>query len=251
MRLLIIIVLLYAGNLSAQRQKPPALHKVVYAIDTLFKKQAPLKTTLPSLSQRVAQAAAVCNSSCSALPVRFLSIKAERKTETAVRVQWETAAEANLRGYDVERSLGDLKHFEKAGFVTATGTETSVQAYTFPDGNNFSGTSYYRLRQLDKDGKFLFSKTVAVKGFSRQEGVEVFPNPAHDAAQANIWVKTGGKGTLDLFDANGRQLLQQKLTLSEGSQNIPVNTATLAPGLYFIRVVFPSQNVLSSSFIRQ
>lgn len=100
------------------------------------------------------------------LPVELTSFNAEF-VDNSVRLNWETATEVNNFGFDVERkyqvSSSEYQDWEKIGFVEGNGTTNSPREYSFtddnlPDADNVS----YRLKQIDIDGKYSYSKVVEV-----------------------------------------------------------------------------------------
>lgn len=236
---------------SAQVNRPPQRHRVSYAKDSIFRKPAVQRTVQPSIFARAMGTTSGCNLLCSPLPAKFLSLKAERKSETRVVVKWETANEMNMTGYEVERSLGNATQFEKTGFVPATGETNGSFSYEFPDANDFSGISYYRIKQLDRDGKYSYSKNVAVKGYSKSEGLEIFPNPVQNELQVVITVTNGGPVAIHLLDVNGRLVQQHQRVLSKGGNMFTLSTTALPAGTYFLRTVTPSEKPFSLLFIKK
>jgi len=113
------------------------------------------------------------------IPVELISFTAN-EANNVVSLQWQTATETNNRGFDVERRTN--KTWEKVGFVAGYGTSTETRSYSLNDNvSNVSGnTVYYRLKQIDFDGSFDYSKEIEVtiaggpKEFSISQN---YPNP--------------------------------------------------------------------------
>ena len=78
-----------------------------------------------------------------------------------ILLEWQTSSELNNSGYDIQRRTLTTK-YEKIGFVAGFGTTTETHSYSFVDENIFSGTYYYRLKQIDFDGSFEFSPEVEI-----------------------------------------------------------------------------------------
>jgi hypothetical protein len=91
-------------------------------------------------------------------------------------LEWRTATETNNDGFDVERSL-DGKTFSSIGWVDGQHTTQVEQQYSFTDAAPSAGWNYYRLKQLDLDGKFNFSQLIPV---SVSESLSLYPNPAQN-----------------------------------------------------------------------
>ncbi|AHJ96877.1 choice-of-anchor D domain-containing protein [Hymenobacter swuensis] len=106
------------------------------------------------------------------LPVELVAFTARRQ-EDQVRLAWQTAAEHNSHYFEVQRST-DARSFQKMTTIKAKGTAASYEAYD-PQPIRQS-VAYYRLRQVDRDGKEAFS---AVQVINDQLQLNVYPNPAH------------------------------------------------------------------------
>jgi hypothetical protein len=110
------------------------------------------------------------------LPIDLTYFKAE-KSEDNVTLSWETAWEKNSKEFIVERSA-DLKDFQVIGTLKAAGEAKGRIQYEFIDDSPLAGASYYRLRMVDRDGSFSFSKTLDVIIDSPESRTLVIPNPA-------------------------------------------------------------------------
>jgi hypothetical protein len=112
----------------------------------------------------------------SVLPIELTSFEGKNNGNQN-QLTWATASETQNNGFDIERST-DGSRFEKIGFVAGNGTTSQTQRYTFNDDKSPNGIAYYRLKQLDYDGRFEYSKIVAIaqKG---DNAVSVFPNPSN------------------------------------------------------------------------
>lgn len=111
------------------------------------------------------------------LPVEYLSISATPQDRTVV-LNWETAVEINNEGFVVERSGNGLQ-WQEIGFVPGSGTSEIPIAYQYVDQHPLSGTNYYRLKQIDYDGQYEYSKVLsATIGTDSAAPFRIFPNPA-------------------------------------------------------------------------
>ena len=88
---------------------------------------------------------------------------------------WQTTSESNFSHFEIQRST-DAKSFETIGNLKGKGSENEIVEYTFIDERPFEGLNYYRLKQVDLDNTFEFSKIVSVNVF-RDEKLLVYPNP--------------------------------------------------------------------------
>lgn len=137
------------------------------------------------------------------LPVEWVRFDAAAQPDRTVALQWETGAEANQRFFDIQRS-GDGISFQKIGQKPATG---SGSPYTFTDLRPLAGTNYYRLQQMDFDGKSSFSKTVSAQ-VGGPTGLRVHPSVV--ASGGAFQVSADAPADLDfaLYNASGRRVWQ-------------------------------------------
>ena len=176
-----------------------------------------------------------------ALPVTLVSFTA-RKQEAGVQLSWKTAEEVNASHFEIERSA-DAKIWERIGKVKAKGESRMLEAYTFMDqlpGYSITSTNqlivtsahphiYYRLRQLDLDGSYEYSRLVSVIWEKEGREATLYPNPSVDGHLKIQGVKVQA---YELLDATGRLLETVRFTQ-------PQRTLQLAPttsGVYWLRL---------------
>lgn len=163
------------------------------------------------------------------LPLHMLSFSAVRESEN-VLLQWQTSGEINTSHFEAERS-NDALAFKKIGIVHAAGN-SGTHNYNFTDKAPVKGVNYYRLKQVDTDGRYTYSPVAKIL-FEKYEGaLSVFPNPAGNT----ITIKYTGdqkKIKLTILDLTGSQVMLKELN----NQNIwQANVSGLARGVYTIRV---------------
>jgi hypothetical protein len=154
---------------------------------------------------------------------------------------WTTASEVNSKGFELQRSA-DGTNFTTLDFVNSkaiNGNSAGTNQYTFTDAKPFAGTSYYRLKQMDKDGQFTLSSIVAVKGV-RATNIQlaaVYPNPTTDKLTLSITSPRADKLTLLLSDITGRIVMNQTYQVVIGDNNISLAVSNLSKGSYTIRIL--------------
>ncbi|HEU4472461.1 MAG TPA: T9SS type A sorting domain-containing protein [Flavisolibacter sp.] len=185
----------------------------------------------------------VCSSAPSAatvavngvLPVSFLDVSA-RKEALGNAVRWLVAEEQDVAYYVVERSSDGIS-FAAAGQVAYSPLATSPKQYGFTDAQALAGRIYYRIRQVDLDGKSHFSKTVTVQS-GNDATVNVFPNPAAHSASVYLLADREDRLTLQVIDAGGRTIDEQQVQLGQGANTIPVKVVPrLASGHYHLKII--------------
>lgn len=137
----------------------------------------------------------------STLPVTLTYFTAEQKTNS-VLLKWATAQEINNAYFDIERSV-DGSAFTRVERIQGAGDSNETVEYSFTDNNvPAKGRLQYRLKQVDIDGKFEYSKIVTVVTSAGQRTVNLYPNPVLD--QLNIRLPEGvTKAKLSIFNAAG------------------------------------------------
>jgi hypothetical protein len=134
------------------------------------------------------------------LPVRFLSFNAKAYTDS-VCLFWSTAFEVDNAGFIMQRSGSDSSLFEDIGWLEGHGNSKDSRYYRFTDLHPERGRGYYRIKQIDFNGNYAFSRVLAVEMDQKSgNGFILFPNPVSRGQY--IFVKTGlasGNQTMDVI----------------------------------------------------
>lgn len=143
---------------------------------------------------------------------------------------WETASERNNLGFEIESST-DGQQFSKIGFVPAqtSGNSNSVLKYSFQDNFATAGTTYYRLKQIDKDGKFEYFDVKFIKNpfLTSQNTFKVYPNPV--TSYIDIDGVDAEGISVKLFNTSGTEINR---VLEKGR----LNMSDLDAGIYILRI---------------
>ena len=185
------------------------------------------------------------------LPVTLTSFGVRRLPgATGAEVSWTTATELNSNAFVVERSAQPGEGFVAIGRVGAAGTSSLQHHYTLRDAEAATqpGQLYYRLRQLDADGRATLSPVAVLAAGPTGAGFTLYPNPAPAATQAVTLGTTGASVsgyTVSLYSGLG-QLLNSRV-LSEADAAAPsIHTAGLPAGLYHVVLRDATGHVASS-----
>lgn len=173
------------------------------------------------------------------LPVRLEKFTATKESND-VLVQWTTSEEANVDRYEIEVAVGYTNYqqnkFIKAGQVISRNSSSSQQQYAFTDNEkNKSGVRYYRLKMIDRDGKYTYSEVRPVV-FEGEINWQVYPNPSDGLYSFVYQLTQGAKMTIKIYDINAK-LIKEVSTAADGfvqKQTIDLRSARYAPGLYMI-----------------
>jgi len=170
----------------------------------------------------------------SPLPIELLSFNAVPDGDK-VDIAWETITETNNAYFTVEKSQ-DGKNFTKVIDVPGAGNSTSYRNYAEVDYQPYEGTSYYRLKQTDRNGAYKYFNVVPVN-FKAQRNITVYPNPI--TSKNNLNVKLTGfqnqEVVVVLRDVQGREFVSKIFLTMEGNEVFVVEeTKTLPAGTYII-----------------
>lgn len=174
------------------------------------------------------------------LPVNFLSFDATAG-DKKVMLNWETENEVNNNHFEVERSF-DNNSFKTIGLVMdAINVTENGKGYKYMDNSaelKSQKIVYYRLKQIDHDSRFTYSKVIAVKLQTENKvSMQAGPNPFID--KINIGFDAGTNGTAEIRVTNiaGKTVMVKKYNLSNGYNNLQLNgLGTLSSGMYMVQV---------------
>ena len=123
------------------------------------------------------------------------------------------------------------------GTVRAAGNSAVVRNYNAYDPRPYSGFNFYRIKQIDKDGKFKYSKTVNVKINTSKTGVSVLANPFHNALTVDFFSSKDEVIKARLVDITGKQVAVEKWSISTGNTRKDfTNVGGLQQGMYILTV---------------
>jgi Secretion system C-terminal sorting domain len=170
---------------------------------------------------------------CAPLPISLKNFNANQRNGK-VALTWETDQENNNDGFEVQRRLGNGK-YETIAFVDskAIGGTGGSNSYSFDDNLSAANTvAYYRLRQVDLDGRSGFSEIRSIRNGSKQISVSVYPNPSRGTTNVSI---PEGSGIMDisLNDLTGKSVQRWN---SVNMRSLQLNN--LKPGIYMLRIDF-------------
>ncbi|WP_198664736.1 discoidin domain-containing protein [Lewinella sp. IMCC34191] len=166
------------------------------------------------------------------LPVELFYFEGNVENQQ-VHLSWGTMIDESTRGFEVERS-SDGSHFEKIGFVLGGRDLFGSQDYTFTDAPPSSGTVYYRLRQVDNDGGYAYSRVLSYR-LSAQVTARLFPNPVHSGATLKLQGLSRGTITLEVIDARSLRVFREEIAANAVIAH-NLNFGTYAPGIYWLLI---------------
>ncbi len=165
-----------------------------------------------------------------ALPVRFISASATLSDQKAAFIKWQVATPMeNAATFEVEFSR-DAKNWGRAGELVIDNLNKGN--WQFTHNNTPTGNLYYRIKQVDKDGSFTYSRILLLKN-KGTNGYVVYPNPANNFVAVSTGSTAVANTSIQLFDATGRLLVSRIMQ----NANEEISTASLPRGTYLLKLI--------------
>src|ERR1035441_7057404 len=175
------------------------------------------------------------------LPVELTSFTAKQSV-SGVELYWVTATEVNNFGFDVERSYllspNDKTIWVKIGFISGHGNSNSPNNYSFIDNKPLSGKSQYRLKQIDKNGAFKYTKIIEVVSvILKYDLAQNFPNPFNPTTVITYSIPTSSNVMVKVYNVLGK-LITTLVNENQEAVIYKVNFDAngLSNGVYFYKI---------------
>lgn len=184
-------------------------------------------------------------SPCGVLPVTLTHFSARLNNNTT-ELLWKIVNEFNLDRFDLEYSINGTT-FSKLTSVSYQ-QDVSLYGYTHskPTLKNF-----YRLKMIDLDGRFFYSKILSVqKNSATNKVVLIYPNPAYNDLTLRIFNDRIEKVIINIIDNSGRVVINKIFTLPSGQNYISIEEIDkLPPSVYIVKVISQSVNVVEKLIV--
>jgi hypothetical protein len=164
------------------------------------------------------------------LGVTLTRFDAKLTPKNTVLLNWQTENEKDNSGFEIQRSA-DAKDWSNIGFVKGKGQSSVVFDYTFEDKSPFNLT-YYRLKQVDFDGKATYSKVINVLAKKNSSQFTIFPNPTKGKTTTLELNEDLVDGTLTVTNAIGSIVKKQTIN----SKTLTLDLSTLTNGVYIFDI---------------
>lgn len=179
------------------------------------------------------------------LPIQLLFFEPQKAGQTTL-LSWATDSEHNNDFMAVERSK-DGRIWAEIGRLQGAGTTLDRQFYNFTDYTPFNGLNYYRLRQVDFDGKFTIHKVVAVDFRPEQPGLNLFPTLVQDELTVQLPQPAEQPAQISIWNQLGQSM--GAFTLPAGQPKMTLPLHNLASGPYIVQVKV-GNDIVSGIFVK-
>lgn len=179
------------------------------------------------------------------VPVRLLSFSAEKSSGKGNILKWSTAEELNISNYQVQHST-DGKNFRDivAGNLAARNVSANSD-YTFTDPTPLPGLNFYRIKIVERTGRFTQSNVAAVNNQRTPSAViRVFPNPTVNFLYVEPKTGTAGKTQVTILGGGGEKIYTKEFMVN-GQQVLTLDVRKLNAGRYFIKTVNGTEQTIT------
>ena len=169
------------------------------------------------------------------LPVQFISFTATNKGANNL-LNWSISSQQNVQEYDIERSANGSS-FYKIGIVQATSKNLSMQTYSYSDVSPIQGINYYRLKEVDLDGSFTYSKVVNAS-VGTNKLYALYPTLTNGI----VTIKTETNNQLEslhIYNDVGQEINIKPAFIGTSTQ---YDLSLLRPGIYIFNINLNGQN---------
>lgn len=169
------------------------------------------------------------SSPCGVLPVTITNFTA-RWNNSEVDLAWQINNEINLSSFELEYSSSGIDFSKLTSVAYRKGVSDYSYAHTSPSAKNF-----YRLKMIDADGKYFYSKILSVqKNISRNKVVIVYPNPVHNDLTVQVNAFNSEKISVEIIDNSGRVLINRSFNIASGQNYLSIDGIDRLPASTYI-----------------
>ncbi|MGZ3885705.1 MAG: T9SS type A sorting domain-containing protein, partial [Bacteroidia bacterium] len=188
---------------------------------------------------------------CTVLPIELLYFIGAMQDDNSIKLEWETANEHNSKEFILEKSSDGINYTPLSSLAAAGNSNSPVKYSYTDDSRTGDGTYYYKLRQMDKDGKESYSKVIAITIDGGGELVRFAPNPAQDFIDIVFSSKALNQDTrLEVFDTFGQRVIDEMFRPAEKLKTVDISQ--LPKGLYFVSMTSPAASkVVRQTLVKQ
>jgi len=169
------------------------------------------------------------------LPVELISFTGKyNKLANTNDLAWLTASEINNNYFEIMKSDNGID-FISIGIVKSSGNSSGNSNYTYQDKKPFAGINYYRLKQVDVDGRAKNSNIINISVKKNAADLILYPNPA--SSNISIEYSDGFENTsMDIFNLLGVNISDKTIMNQETNRKINLNISQLPPGIYVLKL---------------
>ncbi len=169
------------------------------------------------------------------LPISLASFTAN-PIINGIQLNWNVVSSQNGSYFEIERS-SDLKYAQSKIIGSVAIRDNEVGMYSFMDESPNIGTNYYRLKQVDLDETFEFSRYI-IANYNQEQEVILYPQPSYNRTKISFYSQLKNNiGVVEIYNLLGQKVVSTSFKTIQGLNEIDINTMQLTPGLYNLKIV--------------
>lgn len=180
------------------------------------------------------------------MPVTLVSFSGSKTADNQTSLNWITADEKDFDRFEIQRSE-DARSFETIGVVGSAPSGTALKSYAFTDSHPTDKALYYRLKMVDTDKSFQYSKIISIRSATPAAAEQTvvgafYPNPSQGAAEIDLYVLEKGVWVITIIGEGGKIVRSENRVLQKGMNKLEMSG--LPPGLNLVRFENGKDSVL-------
>ncbi len=179
-----------------------------------------------------------------ATPVTFLGLKATKTSNNQVLVSWKTATEQDNDHFEIERSANGADFSTVLGSVAARGNSNELVSYNFTDANPLQKWNFYRIRQVDRDGRSSYSNIASLQFTKPNSIVQLYPNPSNGVVILEYSAPVAEKLHISIIDNKGAEVKRIAANAMAGLNRTKIDISSLSSGIYLMKTVIAGNTVV-------
>jgi acid phosphatase len=168
------------------------------------------------------------------LPIRSLIFNASANRNTCI-LKWQTLEEQNTKEFRIERSGDNGQNWQTITTLAAAGNSDAIRNYSYTDNNPFNDINFYRIKQIDLDDHFIYSKILSVRFKFTNAFYRSYPNPVNNILYIATTKKEDDRVVISIIDPTGRLVLRKK-SLIKIDNPAKIDLSHLTAGEYFVEI---------------
>ena len=184
----------------------------------------------------------------SPLPVEFLRFQPTTQADY-VELEWETANESSLAGFQIERSTDGLS-FDSIAWVMPIAREGEGATYLHLDREVDHGYFYYRLKSVNSDGSYSYSDARVAYFREDMKDFELVPNPTKSDSSIVFWSGYNNVIQLQIYDQRGKAVISKQVLVREGENRLPIDLNDQPHGVFFVKIKTPGGTEWTSRVVK-
>lgn len=183
------------------------------------------------------------------LPVSWLSVSAAQ-VNSDNKVEWTTSSEVNSSYFVVQASTNG-SDFVDLGKLNSAAANTGSHDYQYLHKGAGGKAFFYRIRQVDIDGRFTYSRIVFVAASHSIVSAKLYPNPARSNVALQFIASDKGNAELRILNSAGQVMLKKPLSINTGSNQVVIQLSNYPTGIYQFEIIQEGTRIYGEKVIKQ